>query len=93
MAEKTRDYVRAAKARSTLRTYQSDWRDFSAWCERQGLNEFPADPATVALYLAALAEDHKPATLARRLTSIARAPRPPGFPHRRPCVRRWSPKP
>jgi len=73
VAEKTRDYVRAAKASATLRAYQSDWADFSAWCRRQGLNELPADPATVALYLASLAEDHKPATLSRRLTSIARA--------------------
>jgi hypothetical protein len=26
VVEKTRDYVRAAKARATLRAYQSDWR-------------------------------------------------------------------
>lgn len=30
VAEKTRDYVSAAKARAILRTYQSDWADFSA---------------------------------------------------------------
>ena len=32
-----RDYVRASKAANTLRGYQSDWRDFCAWCESCGL--------------------------------------------------------
>ena len=79
VAAKARDYLRASKASSTLRAYGSDWADFSAWCQRQGLRELPAEPATVALYLTALAADHKPATLNRRLTSIARAHEAAGY--------------
>ncbi len=33
----------------------------------------PAEPGTVALYLAALAATHRPATITRRLTSITKA--------------------
>jgi hypothetical protein len=31
--EQVRAYVRASKAESTLRGYQSDWRDFCGWAE------------------------------------------------------------
>ena len=31
-----REYVRRAKAPNPLRTYQSDWRHFTAWSDRQG---------------------------------------------------------
>ena len=31
--EQVREFIRASKAENTLRGYQSDWRDFCAWCE------------------------------------------------------------
>ena len=31
--EQVRQYIRASKAESTLRGYQSDWRLFCEWCE------------------------------------------------------------
>jgi integrase len=40
----------------------------------------PASPETVALYLTALAADHKPASLQRKLTSITKAHLAAGFP-------------
>ena len=30
--ERVRAFVRASKAENTLRGYQSDWREFCAWC-------------------------------------------------------------
>ncbi len=33
-----------------------DWLDFTVWCEGQGLQTLPAAPATLCLYLSALAE-------------------------------------
>ena len=80
LAMRARAYVQAAKAPSTLRAYRSDWRDFERWCAGRGAVSMPAVPETVALYLAALAEDHRPATLGRRLTSIAKAHEAAGFP-------------
>ena len=72
LAELARAYVLAAKAPSTLRAYRSDWRDFENWCAGRGAVALPATPDTVALYLAARAESHRPATLGRRLTSITK---------------------
>ncbi len=72
LAELARAYVLAAKAPSTLRAYRSDWLDFKHWCAGRGAVALPATPDTVALYLAARAESHRPATLGRRLTSITK---------------------
>lgn len=61
------------RAPSTIRAYRADWAHFEAWCALYGREPLPAVAETVELYLTAHAETHKPATLARRLVSIARA--------------------
>lgn len=67
-------YAQDEKAASTRRGYRSDWRDFSAWCERMQLLAMPALPATVAGYLAHLADSGRSAgTIARRVAAIAYA--------------------
>jgi integrase len=69
-------FVLASKAQSTRRVYGSDWRLFQAWCEFHNLCPLPALPATVVLYIAELARPtdgsapRKPATIARKITSI-----------------------
>jgi site-specific recombinase XerD len=73
VAERTRDYVAAAKAPNTLRAYRADWRHFAGWCERHALESLPATPETVALYLSALAGQRRAATLQRRLSAISQA--------------------
>jgi integrase len=73
VAARARAYVQAAKAPSTQRAYSSDWRDFERWCHLQGLASLPAEPGSVGLYIADLARTHRPATISRRLTSIAKA--------------------
>ncbi len=80
LVARARAYVLAAKAPSTLRAYRSDWQHFTTWCSNREVRALPASPETVALYLAALAGDHRPATLTRRLTSIAKAHETAGFP-------------
>src|SRR5262252_5953564 len=47
-----REYIRASKAENTLRGYQSDWRNFCAWCESRGLSPLPATAETIASYIA-----------------------------------------
>lgn len=61
------------RASATRKAYASDFRSFAAWCQTQGLLSMPATPATVSVYLAALAgEDGKrPSTIARALAGIA----------------------
>jgi site-specific recombinase XerD len=78
-AERARAYIDAATAANTRRAYRSDWADFAAWCAAHGLPTLPADPETVALYLAALAQVAKVSTVQRRLTAIAKAHRAGGY--------------
>ena len=79
--EQARAFLRASKAPSTLRAYRSDWAHFVVWCEGRGASALPANPETVALYLVALAATHRPATITRRLTSIAKAHAAAGHPN------------
>lgn len=78
VAERARDYVRAAKAANTERAYRGDWQDFAAWCQANGLAPLPALPSSVGLYLAAKASELRPATLNRRLIAITAAHRAAG---------------
>jgi integrase len=73
IANRAREFILAAKAPATLRAYRSDWRDFEGWCSARGLTALPAEPETIALYLAERAESLKPATLTRRLAAISKA--------------------
>ena len=40
---------------NTRRAYDAQWRTFSGWCDEVGLSSLPAEPLTVARYLAARA--------------------------------------
>ncbi|MGJ0503186.1 MAG: integrase [Methylocystis sp.] len=57
LSEKARDYARNARSENTRRAYDADWRQFSAWLRRQGLDPLPPDLQTVGLYLAACMQD------------------------------------
>jgi integrase len=65
-----------AKAAATRRAYNSDWRQFEGWCEKNGLTSLPAEPSSMARYVdyrARPEEGGKPckvATISRRLSSI-----------------------
>lgn len=64
-------YSKKSRADSTWRAYQSDWRQFEAWCQRLSLASLPADPETVAMFVASQADDGRnPSTLDRRLAAI-----------------------
>ena len=69
-----RAYLEAAAASNTRKAYKSDWKDFSAWCERAGKAALPAEPIDVATYLAQLADRGiKATTIQRRIASIRAA--------------------
>ena len=71
--EQAREFARHSKAESTLRGYQSDWRDFCAWCDSHSLCPLPASPESVASYIAECASRLKTGTIQRRLNAIAEA--------------------
>ena len=56
-------------APKTLRSYETAWKQFVAWCAAEGYASLPCEPETVAAYLAHRAE----AGLSRSALSIDRA--------------------
>jgi site-specific recombinase XerD len=71
--EQAREFARHSKAESTIRGYQSDWRDFCSWCDSHSLHPLPASPESVASYIAECASRLKVGTIQRRLNAIAEA--------------------
>ncbi len=70
-----------SRAKSTERAYSNDWRDFYAFARLIGRAPHPAEAETVALYVTDLARRGRaPATIARRLVSIAVYHRAAGYP-------------
>ena len=54
----------------TQRLYALDWAVFEAWCTEQGQGALPADPATVAAFLAAGGQSLSAGALGRRAAAI-----------------------
>lgn len=79
LAGRARGYVEAASSPNTRRAYESDWKHFSSWCRRQGLDNTHPDPQVVGLYITACASgvatrDRKPVavtSIERRLSALS----------------------
>src|SRR5450631_3930769 len=69
--DRVREFIRASKAESTLRGYQSDWRHFLEWCQTRDICPLPASAETVASYIAECAGHLKTGSIQRRLNAIA----------------------
>tara|TARA_B100000674_G_scaffold37676_1_gene26320 strand:+ start:40 stop:945 length:906 start_codon:yes stop_codon:yes gene_type:complete len=63
--------LKNSKANNTLRAYQSDFRDFTAFCERNGFTSMPTQPKILSLYITYLSKTSKLSTLKRRIASIS----------------------
>lgn len=64
-------YATRSRADSTWRTYESAWTVFKEWCSHAALPALPAEPSTVAMFIASQADDGKAvATLEHRLAAI-----------------------
>jgi site-specific recombinase XerD len=68
--------VRYADERSSVNTriaYESDWRDFSAYCENARIKALPAKPSDILAYATDLRTTYrlKPATVRRRIYGIS----------------------
>jgi integrase len=82
-----RAFQAAASSINTRIGYQTDWKGFSEWCATQKVTPLPADPMTVAGYLAYSANlvdergewFYAPNTLARWLAAINKAHELAGF--------------
>ena len=63
--------LRNSKSANTLRAYQSDFKDFSIFCEQNGLTAIPTEPKIISIYLTNLSKNSKFSTLKRRIASIS----------------------
>lgn len=79
LVEKAKEYARASKASATLKTYQSVWRNFTAWCSSRGLASCPATPDTIIVYITDMAEQLRPQTIKKHLAAISQAHKLAGF--------------
>lgn len=73
------ELAKASRAKSTLETYGSAWRQFINWCGPLALPYLPATPETVTAYIAAKAETLRPSTIKKHLAAIAVAHRTAGL--------------
>ncbi len=62
--------LKNSKANNTVRAYESDFRDFSVFCLKNGLKHLPTEPRILSLYLTHLSKTSKFSTLKRRIASI-----------------------
>ena len=69
--ETTLTNLKSSKAYNTLRAYNSDFRDFGAFCAKHGFKSLPSEPKIVSLYITHLSKNSKISTLRRRLVSIS----------------------
>jgi site-specific recombinase XerD len=75
-----RAYLAASSSSNTRRAYSSDWADFTTWCGQVLEQPLPAEPETIARYLAQLADSgSKTSTIQRRVAAIAAAHRAARF--------------
>lgn len=66
-----RRLMKKARADSTWRAYQSDWRQFEQYCNSVQLSALPAEAKTLVSFLSSQAGDRKsPSTIQRRLVAI-----------------------
>ncbi len=63
--------LKNSKAANTLRAYKADFKDFSAFCLKNGLNSMPTEPKILSIYLTHLSSRSKFSTLKRRIASIS----------------------
>ncbi len=63
--------LRSSKASNTLRAYKADYRDFAAFCIKNGFKPMPSEAKVLSLYLTHLSQNSKFSTLKRRLASIS----------------------
>ena len=63
--------LKNSKSENTLRAYQSDYRDFSSFCAKNGFSSMPTQPKIIGLYITQLSKSSKFSTLKRRIASIS----------------------
>lgn len=75
LLDEAREFLDASLSPNTKRAYAIDLREFRYWCTKHGVSWLPAEPRTLAAYLAFLAKTHKISSIQRKLAAISVAHR------------------
>lgn len=78
LVETATAYIKAASSENTRAAYMADWRHFTSWCRREGLEALPPSSQVIGLYISACAagdpKHGRPAlsvsTIERRLSGL-----------------------
>ncbi len=62
--------LKNSKASNTIKAYESDFKDFTLFCLKNGLQSLPTEPKVLSIYLTFLSKNCKFSTLKRRIASI-----------------------
>lgn len=82
---KAKRRLQKSKSYNTLKSYSSDWSDFTDWCKYHGEPELPTTPETIVNYINDLADDAKANTISRRITAISENHIAAGFSRNNPA--------
>ena len=73
LQEKAKEYASHAFAKNTYINYQSDWKQFCAWCYFSNIEPLQASHNTLMAYITVLAEQGcKASTIQRKISAIAK---------------------
>lgn len=73
-------YAKSARSDATLRAYQSDFKQYSCWCDVNGFKALPSTPDQISLYLISMRDGGmKSSTIRRHITSIRIVHKTAGF--------------
>ena len=64
-----------ALSHNTVRALRSDLAIYKAWCDEHGVQGLPANAATIAAFVDAMAKERTPATVRRYIATVATAHR------------------
>ena len=73
LAERIRELGEKSQRANTKKAYESDWRVWTAWCAQHDVSPLPAEPETVAAFLADASQSRKLSTVRRYLATISSA--------------------
>jgi site-specific recombinase XerD len=80
LQDEAKEHLANSKAENTIRAYQTDWTQFSEWCEKYRLQALPANPETVAYYITFLAKTLKASSIKRKIAAISQRHETAGYP-------------
>jgi site-specific recombinase XerD len=79
LQEEAKKHLANSKSENTKHAYRIDWKQFSEWCEKNGLHNLPADPETIVYYITFLGKTLKASSIKRKMTAISQRHETAGY--------------